>query len=247
MDVSTLQDSALETDLSSKAISVKQPIIDECSRATVAALQSKRDLHRLQHNRIFREYGKAKGPRIPVARPISGYPVPKSDGRICVSLCIEAAAEKQQHAKSGVWCPVSGTPYASLGVVDTLQLALPDLFCRQAQADSAAKQVPSAILAPNGGNSCGLSFEEGSLFCRAAAALKQKAASEEQHAAVVRHLQGSTSGNSSGQPAHRSKHRLVSCVDRDDAWLESLTPRSQSLLVRKQPVTLTRADQLETR
>ena len=146
MEASVLQDSALETDLWTKA-TVKQPKLDESSKAMVAALESKHDLHDLQHNRIFREYDKAKGPRTPMTRPVSGYPAPKSDGRIPVSLCIETAAEKQQHAKLGVWCPVSGTPYASLGVVDTLHLALPDLFWRQAQAESAAKQGSLVMLA----------------------------------------------------------------------------------------------------
>ena len=90
-------------------------------------------------------------------------------------------------------------------------------------------------------------------LCRALAAQQQQAATEEQHAAARRQREERFSSVApsrvgTGKPC-RDHHRQVSPAinDPDDEWLASLEPHLQALLIKKQPVCLTRADHLEAR
>ena len=128
MNHNTLQNFPLEIDLQLKELAPKHLSATDTSKALTAALQSKRELHNFQPDRVFREYDKETGSNRLAPRPYLGL---KSYGRTCVSLCIESAAEKQQHLTAGVWSSVSGSPYVSLGDVAALDVTLPDLsWCR---------------------------------------------------------------------------------------------------------------------
>lgn len=90
-------------------------------------------------------------------------------------------------------------------------------------------------------------------LCRALAAQQQQATTEEQHAAARRHQQERFSSVSpswvgTDKPRH-DHHQQVSpaTTNPDDEWLASLEPHVQALLIKKQPVCLTRADHLEAR
>ena len=90
-------------------------------------------------------------------------------------------------------------------------------------------------------------------FCRALAAQQQQAATEEQHNAARRHREGrfsSVAPSSVGtdKPRHDHHQQVSPAVNNpDDEWLASLEPHLQALLIKKQPVCLTRADHLEAR
>ena len=109
------------------------------SAAVSAALQSKHEIKSLKQNSIYKEYNSIRDPVPMAARPASSQRAAHSDGRMSVSLCVEEAASQQQRSRTGVWCPVDGTPYASLGQIEPLEVKLPDLYRDQAAAVRAAK------------------------------------------------------------------------------------------------------------
>lgn len=130
--------SKLETDLHQKPAHQRSLPIERTA-AGIAAMQSKHELRCLKQNNIYKEYNSSKSPSYLPARPTSGRPADKSDGRLSVSLCVEEAAAQQQRTQTGVWCPVSGNPYVSLGEIQQLEVKLPDLYRHQAEAARAAK------------------------------------------------------------------------------------------------------------
>ena len=88
---------------------------------------------------------------------------------------------------------------------------------------------------------------------RALAAQQRQATTEEQHAAARRHRQERLSSVAPSwvrtDKPRRDHHQQVSPVTNnpDDEWLASLEPHLQAVLIKKQPVCLTRADHLEAR
>lgn len=137
MQSSTVLHRVLETELAASTVS-QRALSGEQSAAVLAAVQSKHDFRCLKQNSIYKEYSSSG--RV-ASRPASGRRPAKSDGRMCVTLCVEDAASQQQRPQTGVWCPVSGTPYTSLGQIQHLELKLPVLYRDQAEAARAAKYV----------------------------------------------------------------------------------------------------------
>ncbi|KAL0051367.1 hypothetical protein WJX82_006326 [Trebouxia sp. C0006] len=173
----------------------QRSLCNEQNAVVAAVVQSKHDLQCLKQITVYKEYDSRQGSGNAASRPASGRQA-RSDGRLRFSLSVEEAATRQQRPQTGVWCPVSGKPYASLGEIQQLEVKLPSLHRDQAEAARAVKAL---------------------------AAQQRQATTEEQHAAARRHRQ----------------ERLSSVAP---SW-----PHLQALLIKKQPVCLTRADHLEAR
>ncbi len=116
----------------------QRSLCNEQNAVVAAVVQSKHDLQCLKQNTVYKEYDSRQGSGNVASRPASGRQA-RSDGRLRFSLSVEEAANRQQRPQIGVWCPVSGKPYASLGEIQQLEVKLPGLHRDQAEAARAVK------------------------------------------------------------------------------------------------------------
>ena len=114
----------------------QRSLCNEQNVVVSAVVQSKHDLQCLKQNTVYKDSRQGSGKV--ASRPASGRQA-RSDGRLRASLSVEEAANRQQRPQIGVWCPVSGKPYASLGEIQQLEVKLPDLYRDQAEAARAVK------------------------------------------------------------------------------------------------------------
>ena len=129
----------LETDLVDSNPAVPRSTSRDIS--SLSELDLKQDLRWLSRNRVYNEYINFKDKSYTASRPVSAVKTGSSDGRLSLSICVDTAASQQGQTRSGVWCPVDGTPYSSLGQLQHLEGKLPDLYLHQAEAAQAAKYV----------------------------------------------------------------------------------------------------------
>lgn len=137
MQAQVLNQVPLEVDFHQASVH-QRSLCSEQHAVVTAALQSKQDLQCLKQNTVYKEYDSQQGSGNVASRPASGRQA-RSDGRLRASLSVEEAATRQQRPQIGVWCPVSGKPYASLGEVQQLEVKLPNLYRDQAEAARAVK------------------------------------------------------------------------------------------------------------
>ena len=116
----------------------QRSLCNEQNAVVAAVVQSKHDLQCLKQITVYKEYDSRQGSGNAASRPASGRQA-RSDGRLRFSLSVEEAATRQQRPQTGVWCPVSGKPYASLGEIQQLEVKLPGLHRDQAEAARAVK------------------------------------------------------------------------------------------------------------
>ncbi|DBA99840.1 TPA: hypothetical protein ACH3X1_013735 [Trebouxia sp. C0004] len=154
MEAQVLNQFPLEVDFHQAPVH-QQSLFNEQNAVVTAVVQSKHGLQCLKQNTVYKWQGSGNV----ASRPASGRQA-RSDGRLRASLSVEEAATRQQRPQIGVWCPVSGKPYARLGEIQQLEVKLPELYRDQAEAARAVKAL---------------------------AAHQQQSATEEQHAAARRH------------------------------------------------------------